>query len=116
MEVAFTFRNVESSEGVKNYAREKISRLQKNVRAPLNVDIVLSHERHLHRVEVAMAAGGNRYAGAHESADMYASIDLVVDKLDRQMRDSKQEATDRKKHSGGVAQMSGKLGRGGNEF
>ena len=114
MEVAFTFRNVESSEGVKNYAREKLSRLQKYVRAPLNVDIVLSHERHLQRVEVAMAAGGHRYAGAHESEDMYASIDLVVDKLDRQMRDSKHEATTRKKHSGGVAQMSGKL-RGGNE-
>ncbi len=48
---------------------------------------------------------------------MYASIDLVIDKLDRQMRDSKAEATDRKRHSGGVAQMAGKLDRrGGNEY
>jgi putative sigma-54 modulation protein len=117
MEVAFTFRNTEPSDGVKNYAREKLSRLQKYVRAPINADMVLSHERHLHRVEVTLTAGGLRYAGAHESEDMYASIDLVIDKLDRQMRDSKAEATDRKRHSGGVAQMSGKVDRrGGNEF
>lgn len=115
MEVAFTFRHVESSEGVKNYAREKLSRLQKYVRAPLTGEVVLSHERHLHRVEVTLNAGANHYAGAHESGDMYASIDLVVDKLDRQMRDGKAEMTDRKKHSGGVAQMSGK-NRGGNEY
>jgi len=117
MEVAFTFRNTESSEGVKNYAREKLARLQKYARAPLAVDVVLSHERHLQRVEVALTAGGFRYAGAHESEDMYASIDLVIDKLDRQMRDSKAEATDRKRHAGGVALISGKLDRrGGNEF
>jgi ribosome-associated translation inhibitor RaiA len=34
MEVSFTFRNVESSEAVKNYAKEKLTRLQKYVRSP----------------------------------------------------------------------------------
>ena len=63
MEVAFTFRHVESSEGVKNYAREKLSRLQKYVRAPLTGEVVLSHERHLHRLEVVLIAGPSRYAG-----------------------------------------------------
>ena len=116
MEAAFTFRHVESSEGVKNYAREKLARLQKYVRAPLQGEVVLSQERHLFRVEVMLSAGANRYAGHHDSEDMYASIDLVVDKLDRQMRDSKAELTDRKKHSGGVAQMGGKVPRGGNEL
>jgi putative sigma-54 modulation protein len=105
MEVSFTFRNVESSEAVKNYAREKLTRLQKYVRSPLRSDVIFSHERHLHRVEVVVGGDGHRYTGTHESGDMYASIDLVFDKINRQLR----------KHNGGVTQMSGKNG-GGNEF
>jgi putative sigma-54 modulation protein len=113
MEIAYTFRNVESSEGVKQYAKEKLARLQKYVRSPLAADVVLSQERHLQRVEISTRSDAGRHSGAHESEDMYASIDLVVDKLDRQLRDySDRHATDRKKHSGGVTQMSGKRDNG----
>ncbi len=117
MEIAYTFRNVESSEGLKQYAKEKLARLQKYVRSPLSADVVLSHERHLQRVEISLRSDTGRHAGAHESEDMYASIDLVVDKLDRQLRDARDRiATDKKKHSGGVTQLSGKSNRfGSNE-
>lgn len=108
MEVTFTFRQVESSEGVKNYAREKIGKLQKYLRSPLAADVVLSMERHLQRVEIDVRSDGHRWAGSHDSEDMYASIDLVIDKIDRQIRDEKDASSDRKKHSGGIAQMSGK--------
>lgn len=109
MEIAYTFRNVESSEGVKTYAKDKLARLAKYVRSSIMADVVLSHERHLYRVEISVRSDAGRYVGIHESEDMYASIDLVTDKLDRQLRDhSDRNATDRKKHSGGVTQMSGK--------
>jgi putative sigma-54 modulation protein len=109
MEVTYTFRNVESSEGVKTYAKDKLGKLQKYVRSALAIDCVLSHERHLYKVEMTVHSDAGRLHGIHESEDMYASIDLVVDKLDRQLRDhSDRNATDRKKHSGGVTQMSGK--------
>jgi putative sigma-54 modulation protein len=118
MEIAYTFRNVESSEGVKRYAKDKLTRLQKYVRSPLAVDVVLSHERHMHRVEITVRSDAARHGAQHEAEDMYAAIDLVVDKLDRQLRDaSDRSATDRKKHSGGVTQMAGKSPRypGSNE-
>ncbi|UJR79877.1 ribosome hibernation-promoting factor, HPF/YfiA family [Sandaracinus amylolyticus] len=108
MEVSFTFRQVEPSEGVKNYAREKISKLQKYLRAPLTADVILSVERHLQTVEVMVHGDGHRFAGTHQSEDMYASIDLVIDKIDRQIRDDKDASADRRKHSGGISQMSGK--------
>ncbi len=110
MQVHFTFRNVESSEAVKNYAREKIARLQKYMRTPLEADVILSMERHLHIVELSIRADGERYAGAVESEDMYASLDLVIDKVERQVRDAKDEANDRMRQSGGVTQLSGKRG------
>lgn len=110
MELHFTFRHVEPSEGIKNYATEKIGKMQKYLRSPLEADLIFSMERHLHCVEVLMRADGERYAGKVESEDMYASIDLVIDKLDRQVRDRKNEATDRKRQGGGVSQLSGKRG------
>ncbi|MEC7525570.1 MAG: ribosome-associated translation inhibitor RaiA [Myxococcota bacterium] len=110
MQISFTFRNVESSEAVKGYAREKIGKMQKYLRSPLEADVILSIERHLHTVELSVRAEGERYAATVESEDMYASIDLVVDKVDRQVRDAKDAATARVKSSGGVSQLSGKRG------
>lgn len=108
MDVSFTFRQVESSEGVKNYAREKLAKLQKYMRSPLTADLVLSMERHLHTVEVTVHGDGHRFVGTQQSEDMYASIDLVIDKIDRQIREEKDASTASRKHSGGVTQMSGK--------
>lgn len=110
MQVNFTFRNVESSENVKRYAREKIGKMQKYLRTPIEADVILSVEKHHHRVEMSIRADGERFAGNHESEDMYASIDQVVHKVDRQVRDAKDAATGRMRQSGGVAQLSGKFG------
>jgi len=111
MQVHFTFRNVESSEGIKSYARDKIAKTQKYLRSPLEADVILFVERHNHCVELSVRADGERYAGHAESEDMYASIDLVVDKVDRQLREAKDAATTRKRHSSpGIAYLSGKNG------
>src|SRR5690554_8015944 len=85
MRINFTFRNIESSDGIKSYASEKIARLQKFLRAPLNADITVSTERHNHHVDIAIQSSGRRYAASEEPEDMDASIDLAMDKLDRQI-------------------------------
>ena len=98
MRINFTFRNMDSSDGIRTYASEKISKLQKYLRVPLEAEVTISSERHLHRVDVSVSAEGQRYAGHETSEDMYASIDLVMDKLDRQVRDTKAELNDRRRH------------------
>lgn len=109
MRINFTFRNIESSDGIKSYASEKIARLQKFLRAPLNADITVSMERHNHHIDIAIQSSGRRYAASEESEDMYASIDLVMDKIDRQMRDDKAAMVGRKRQ-GGAAAWSAKSG------
>jgi putative sigma-54 modulation protein len=98
MRINFTFRNLDSSDGIKGYASEKVARLQKFLRAPLDAEVTVSTERHLHCVDMSIAADGHRFAAREESEDMYASIDLVVDKIDRQVRDMKATQTTRKRH------------------
>ena len=100
MRVAFTFRQLDSSDGIKNYATEKIGRLQKYLRSPLDAAVILSMEKHLHRVDISVQADGQRYASHDASEDMYASIDMVHDKLERQIRSEKGAIVAKKK--GGV--------------
>ena len=109
MRIAFTFRNLESSEALKDYASDKISKLQKYLRSPLEAEVIASLERHLHCVDVTVSAAGKRYQGRSESEDMYASIDTVLDKIDRQVRREKATRTaQRKRVSGGPAMLNGK--------
>ena len=94
MQVHFTFRNVESSEGIKNYAREKIGRMQKYLRSPLEADVILSVEKFRHTAEVTIVASGETLIGEEQSDDMYKSIDMMLDKLDRQVRRHKGKLSD----------------------
>ena len=99
MRISYSFRNMESSDGVKNYASEKIAKIQKYMRAPIHAEFAFSTERHLHRVDLQLTGDGHQYATHGQSEDMYATIDLVLDKIDRQVRDTKATETRRKRHS-----------------
>lgn len=101
MRIAYTFRNVESSEGLKNYAGEKIAKVQKYLRSPLDAEVVFSTERHTHQVDISVNADGHRYSSRESTEDMYASIDLAIDKIDRQVRDAKSAATSQRRHPNG---------------
>ncbi len=100
MRISYSFRNMESSDGVKNYASEKIAKIQKYMRAPLHAEVTFSMERRFHRVDLTVTGDGHQYAGHGQSEDMYATIDQVVDKIDRQVRDTKATETHRRRHSG----------------
>ena len=96
MRINFTFRNVDTSERLKQYASDKVGKLQKYLRAPLDAEITVSKERHLHRVDINLHADGQRFVGHIEDPDLYASVDLVLDKIDRQVRSTKSALTSKK--------------------
>ncbi len=97
MQINFSFRHVDPSDAVKNYASDKIRRLQKYLRAPLTADVRITMERHLHCVHISLSADGMHYEGSEESDDTYASLDLCIDKIDRQVRKAKGLQTTRKR-------------------
>jgi putative sigma-54 modulation protein len=95
--IAITFRQMEATEAMKLYTTEKVAKLQKFLRRPMKGQVTLSCQHQLHRAEVDVHSGGEHYHAHESSEDMYASIDKVIDKLERQIRGNKGVTTARKK-------------------
>jgi putative sigma-54 modulation protein len=92
MQVSVTFRRVDATEALKDYARDKVDRVKKYVHNPLDAHVVLSTERYLHIADVTITLhNGIVIKGREESQDMYSSIDLVMDKIERQVRKYKEK-------------------------
>ena len=102
MNIAITFRQLEASEAVKQYASEKVAKLQKFLRKPLSAQVTLSLDKLQHVADVHVHAGSEHFHGSERSEDMYASIDKVIDKLDRQIRGSKGALQARKRSGEGL--------------
>jgi putative sigma-54 modulation protein len=97
MNITITFRHMAGSEAVKNHAHDKIAKLQKFLRQAMTAQVTLSVESLEHIADVRISSGSASYHAAERSGDMYASIDAVIDKLDRQIRDDKGHTITRKR-------------------
>jgi putative sigma-54 modulation protein len=86
MQLNVTFRHMDSSDFLREYAREKVERVNKYLERAGEASVVFSLERHLHHVDVTITSGRYVLRGHEKSEDMYASIDLAMDKIERQLR------------------------------
>lgn len=102
MNITFTFKNFEPSDHLKKYAHKKFEKLlkfaePKNENASVQVN--LSVEKFRHMAEVAIVADSVNISGYEESEDMYSTIDLVLDKLEAQLRKTREKVKDRRKRA-----------------
>lgn len=85
MHMTMTTRNVENTEALKRYAEEKIGRLQKFVDQITSAHIILSIQKHRQIAEVTLHVRELTIRGEETSDNLYSAIDLVADKLERQI-------------------------------
>lgn len=96
MQIDITGHNVEVTQALHAYVSEKLERLERHFDNLTGVHVVLRLERIEHTAEATVGVGG-RTNPIHADAvaeDMYAAIDMLVDKLDRQVRRHKDKVTD----------------------
>ena len=86
MNITTTFRQMDGTDAVRSYAETKVGKLQKFLRQALRADVTLTVEGKEHIAEVRVRSGATHLHGSERSEDMYASIDLVIDKLESQIR------------------------------
>ena len=88
------FKNLESSDALRSYVSEKLNRLDKYFSGPTEASVVLSIEKFRHSAEINITGDRLTINGKEETEEMYAAIDMVLDKLEVQIKRSKQKSRD----------------------
>ena len=88
MNINITFRHMVATEAVKKHTHEKIAKLQKFLRQAMTAQVTLSVEGLDHTADVGISSGSAHFHATERSEDMYASIDMVLDKISQQGIDS----------------------------
>ena len=87
MQFSVTFRHMEPTDALKSYAKERMDRIRKYLPDPIACHVVFSTERHNHRIDVNFQLHNGLTVAGHETTEnMYSSIDLVIAKIERQVR------------------------------
>lgn len=87
MQVNITFRNMFATDALRNHTQEKLEKVvSKYLDKVTEAHVTLSLERYLQQAEINLHAGQFHIRAKEKSEDMYASIDLAVDKLERQLK------------------------------
>ncbi len=79
-------KNVEVTDALKRYAEKKVQKLEKYFKDIKEAQVIQSVQRNWHIVEVQLEGDGILLRGEERTDDMYASIDLVVEKLERRVQ------------------------------
>lgn len=96
MHTSVTFKNLDPSDHLKSYISEKLNRFDKFLDSAAEANVVLSVEKHRHTAEVKIIGGKININGKEETSDMYSAIDIVLDKLEKQIKKTKQKVLDRR--------------------
>ncbi|HHJ12628.1 MAG TPA: ribosome-associated translation inhibitor RaiA [Chromatiales bacterium] len=94
MQINIDGHHVEVTDALRQYVKEKIGRLERHFDHVTNVHVVLKVERHVQKAECEMHASGTQIFAEATGDDMYAAIDALVDKLDRQILKHKEKLKD----------------------
>ena len=104
MQLSITGHHVDLTESLHDYIEQKFEKLERHYDHITQVHVVVTVEKLLHKAEAnAHVTGAELFANAHHE-DMYAAIDQLVDKLDRQLIKHKEKTVDR--HNGAHARSA----------
>lgn len=101
MKFSVTFRRMDATDAIKQYAEEKVKKIKRYFPDPIAAHVVLSMERYQHRADINISlSNGLVLKGSESSEDMYSSIDLAVGKIERQVRRYKDKIRSHKPQAG----------------
>lgn len=102
MQLNLTGHHVEITDALRDYVTSKLERLERHFDHVTNVHVILSVEKLRQKAEATINMKGNNIFAECEDENMYAAIDALIDKLDRQVRKHKEKVTDHHRNEGGL--------------
>ena len=99
--------HVEISHSLRDHINNKMGRVERHFDQVIDAHVVLDVAKQRHKAETTLQISGSKIHAASEHGDMYAAIDAMIDKLDRQVRKHKGKSTDHHQREGGIKQQLG---------
>lgn len=109
MNLNITGHHLDITPAIRGYVEEKMGRVTRHFDQVIDVSVILSVEKLKHKAEVNMHVPGRDIYVESIDADMYAAIDSLADKLDRQVVKHKEKAGNVHRESGGVKGQSAEI-------
>jgi putative sigma-54 modulation protein len=110
MNLTITGHHLDITPAIRAYVEDKIGRITRHFDNVIDVTVILSVEKLKHKAEVNVHVRGKDIFVEATDGDMYAAIDLLTDKLDRQVLKHKEKTGDVHRESGGVKRQNAELG------
>lgn len=104
MQINVSGHHIEVTDSLRNYVSAKLERLERHFDKITNISVILSVEKLRQKAEATIHASGSEIFAEAEHDDLYAAIDAMTDKLDRQVLKKKEKSKDHK-HRAAVKQI-----------
>ena len=99
MNIIISGKNIDVTEGLREAVNEKLGKLERYFNDSTEVHVTLSVEKERQKIEVTIPMKGNIVRAEQVSSDMYCSIDLVEEIIERQLRKYKNKLVEKKQHA-----------------
>ncbi len=96
MQIDLTGHHCDITAPLRDYVNEKLERITRHYDRVTDIHVILSVEKQVQKAEATIHVAGNKLFASAEHEDMYAAIDNLADKLDRQILKHKQKQQDRR--------------------
>lgn len=106
MKLTVRGKNIEVTDALKDHVEKRIGKIDKYFDVDAEAQVTLTVERGLHKVEVTAGINGLILRAEEGTGDMYASIDMVVDKLERQIAKYKTRINRKARQGGGIKELN----------
>ena len=93
MQINLTGHHIEITTSLRQYVEEKFTKLERHFDQINNVHVILNVQKMQQKAEATLHLAGGEVFAMSENADMYAAIDSLIDKLDRQVIKHKEKLT-----------------------
>lgn len=94
MQVILTGHHIDITDSLRDYVNSKMEKLERHFDSVTDIHVVLTVEKLRHKAEATVHVTGNNIFADQTEEDMYAAIDGLVDKLDRQVKKHKEKLKD----------------------
>ena len=104
MNLVISGKNLDITEGLRSAIEEKIGKLERYFTDTTEVHVTLSTEKNRQKIEITIPMKGSIIRAEEVSSDMYVSIDLVEEVIERQLRKYKNKLIDKEQNAAHLSQ------------